>query len=353
MDFSAFFDRVKKGDIGKVYVFEGEEEYVKQSALKKLKAACLTEGMEALDFAQFESPDFDLVRAACETMPFMSTRRLVLVRDFEPLTASKKTQESSGDDSAPAQRVQKDFGQELADYLRALPETTCLVFYQTAKCDTRKKAGKALEQMGAIVSFDPMTDDVCRRFIRNTLASSGKKISPDTAIRLMSTVGRDGENLKNEMEKLASFLGEREEVTPEDIDAICTPSPEYTVFQMVDAMVSGNLARALTLSGFMLKTGSTRFSLLALLLRQYRILYFCKAMGSERVSQQEMRSALGIAPFAVDSAVRQAQKFTLPQLRNGVNACLETEYGLKNGTLSEESGFNMLMLTLSELRKQR
>ena len=349
MDFSAFFDKVKKGEIGKVYVFEGEEEYVKQSALRKLKSACLTKGMEALDFASFDNPDFDVLRAACETLPFMSARRLVLARDFEPLSASKKAQESAEDSE---QRVQKDAGQELADYLRALPETTCLVFYQTAKCDTRKKTGKALDRMGAIVSFDPMTDDVCRRFIKNTLASAGKKITPDIAMRLISTVGRDGENLKNEMDKLIAYLGEREEVSIDDIDAICTPSPEYTVFQMVDAMVSGDFARALRLSGFMLKTGSTRYSLLALLLRQYRILYFVKAMGAEKVSQYDMRAALGIAPFAVESAVRQAQKFTLPQLKRGVDACLQTEYSLKNGTLAEESGFNSLMLTLSRLRKQ-
>ena len=50
--------------------------------------------------------------------------------------------------------------------------------------------------------------------------------------------------LANELAKLSAYAGDRDAVTMEDIDAICTKSTEYRVFDLSDAMVKGTAAAA-------------------------------------------------------------------------------------------------------------
>ena len=69
-----------------VLLFEGEEEYLKQSALAALRKKLLPEGLEDLNETVLEAPETDAVIAAAETMPFLADRRIVLLRDYPALT---------------------------------------------------------------------------------------------------------------------------------------------------------------------------------------------------------------------------------------------------------------------------
>ena len=89
-----------------VLLFEGEEEYLKQSALAALRKKLLPEGLEDLNETVLEAPETDAVIAAAETMPFLADRRIVLLRDYPALTGR-----SEADD-------------RLIRYLSAVPATT-------------------------------------------------------------------------------------------------------------------------------------------------------------------------------------------------------------------------------------
>ena len=119
----------------------------------------------------------------------------------------------------------------------------------------------------------------------SALRRMGKRLSGENAARLVFTVGRDAALLRQEMDKLCAYLGEREEIAAEDIDQICTRSTECTVFQMVDAQVAGNNDTAFALLGDMLRSGEDRVGILAMLLRQYRILYHMRCLMDERTPQ--------------------------------------------------------------------
>ena len=85
-----------------------------------------------------------------------------------------------------------------------------------------------------------MNDAECADWCIRALRRMGKRLSGENAARLVFTVGRDAALLRQEMDKLCAYLGERGEIAAEDIDQICTRSTECTVFQMVDAQVAGN-----------------------------------------------------------------------------------------------------------------
>ena len=337
---TAFFDAVKAGRIAGCYLFEGAEEYIKQQALKNLCARLLPEGLEQMNLTDLTDPAPDALIAAAETLPFLAEKRVVVVRECALLTAGRKAED---EDRAAA----------LSDYIPRIPPTACVVFYVKGKADGRKKLYTLLKKQNAIVDFSPMNDAECADWCVRALRRMGKRLSGENAARLVFTVGRDAALLRQEMDKLCAYLGEREEIAAEDIDQICTRSTECTVFQMVDAQVAGNNDTAFALLGDMLRSGEDRVGILAMLLRQYRILYHMRCLMDERTPQASQAQLLGIPPFAVGRTQQQARRFDKARLRAAYDFLLDYEYRLKQGRVPQEGCAESALLYLEGTSERR
>jgi len=333
---TAFFDLLKKGTIQEAYLMEGPEEYIKQQALERLKEKLLPAGLEEMNLTELHDPDADALIAAAETLPFMGEKRLVVVRECALLTSGKKAEDEKKVNA-------------ITDYLSNISPTTCLVFYVKGKADGRKKLYTLLKKKNAIVDFSPMSDSECAVWAAKTMQRMGKKLDRNCAEKLVFTVGRDAALLKQEMEKLASFLRDRDAVTEADIDAVCTRSAEYTVFQMVDAQVAGKNQEAFSLLRDMIRAGEERMGVMAMLLRQYRILYHMRCLLDERTPQQAQAQLLGIPPFAVGRTQQQARRFEKERLRQAYDMLLSYEQGIKSGRLPLEACAENALLKLEEI----
>ncbi len=333
MNHTAFFDVLKTGSIADCYLFEGPEEYIKQQALKQLCAKVLPSGLEEMNLTDLSDPDADQLIAAAETLPFMGEKRLVIVRECSLITAGRK-----GEDERKAEAI--------SDYLAHISPTTCLVFYVKGKADGRKKLYTLLKKKNAIVDFSPMNDVEAADWARRAMRRMGKQLTQENAGLLVFTVGRDAALLRQEMEKLASYLDERDVVTAEDIDAVCTRSTECTVFQMVDAQVAGNDDQAFSLLRDMVRSGEDRIGILAMLLRQYRILYHMRCLLDERTPPNAQAQLLGIPPFSVGRTQQQAKRFDRERLKAAYDYLLDYEFSIKQGRVPQDSCAENALLVL-------
>ena len=330
------FDRaLAQRSLPSVLLFEGEEEQLKQEALANLRGAMLPAGMEALNETVLEDPEADRIIADTETQPFMADRRLVVVRDFPALIGRSEADE------------------KLISWLPDVPDTAILLFYCTGKPDGRKKLYSAVKKLGGVVTFSPLRGAELTRFVTDAFREAGKECDEHTAEYLVFTVGDDAGLLRTEIRKLAAYAGERPSVLASDVSALATPSTECTVFQMVDAVVTGQKSRALMLLRNQLLSGTDRMTILAMLLRQYRLLQHIKIMQYEKRGGDFIRSALGVPPFAVDQYLRQASGYTGGQIKNAVRICFDTEYAVKSGRMQQEGAAESVVLRLLTLREKQ
>lgn len=333
MTHDEFFASVKRGEIARAYLFQGEEEHIKAKALETLRARVLPEGLEAMNETLLVNPPADDIIAAAETLPMLGEYRLVIIRDSALLTAGKAAGEA--DDSA-----------KLSEYLDRVPETTCLVFYCRQAPDGRKKLMQVLNKKAAVVKFDPLDDATLQRWIAAQLRPLGKTITPGNAAALAFTAGRELLSLSQELAKLAAYVGAREEVTKEDIDAVVTQSLECTVFQMVDALVAGKEAEAFRLLRIMLENGEARIGILAMMARQYRNLLHLKLMQAESVPEAEIQKRLGVPPFALRRLYQQVKNAQADALRGKLDLCVDTDYAIKSGKMREEVALERAIIRL-------
>lgn len=332
MDRIDFQKLLTQGRIPPVLLFEGEEERLKHDALVSLEKALLPGGMEEMNETVLENPDTDRLIAAVETLPFLADRRLVVVRDHPALTG----------------RAEADA--KLVTYLSSVPSSAILLFYCTGKPDGRKKLYAAVKKLGGVVTFAPLRGAELTRFVTDAFHAEGKECDARTAEYLVFTAGDDAGILLTEIAKIASYAGDRSDVTARDVAALATPSTECTVFQMIDAVVSGQKSRAFLLARNLIRNGSDRMGIISLLLRQYRLLQHIKIMQYEKKSGQFIRTALGLPAFAVEQNLRQAASCTGGQVKKAVALCLEAEYGVKSGRLQQDSALDALLLKLLTLR---
>jgi len=342
MQHNEFFAALKAGKIEKLYLFEGEEEFTKRSALKALRDQVVSGDFAAMNDATLKDPAPDELISAAETLPFLADKRFLLIRESALLSGNKP---KNYDEDAAVKR--------LTEYFENLPDTTCMVFYVDGKADGRRKFYNLMKKKAAIVQFSSLDDVQLNKWIAKQMSLGGKKVTAADCQQLWFTVGRDLNLLSCEIEKLIAYTDGRDVITGDDILAISSKSQEYKVFDMATALLDGDGKKAFVLMQDILRNGEDRLFLLSLLGSQCRRLYYAAAMKRAGAQEQEVASKLGVPPFVARNTLRQAGTFTLSQLRQMCDWCIETEYMVKNGEMSDEGSLEQVMLRILELLKEK
>ncbi len=335
VDHQAFFDELKQGTLRSVYLFYGPEAFIRKSALEALKKKALESapGFESLNLTVLQSPSAQQIIECCETLPMMCAHRLVIVEGCALLTAGKAKDEAQ--DSAA-----------LCDYLPRVPETTCLTFHAEEALDKRKKLPAALLKLPGAVSFDALDDTKLFKWMNQKMAHMGKRMGENACATLAFVSGRNLMTLSGELQKLAAYVGDREQIEAQDVEQIATHTAECTVFSMVDALCEGRAEDAFRLLSVLLQSGEQRIGILAMITRQYRQLMYLSEMRDRHATQAQIAKTLAVPPFAVTRLLRQAGKRTFDDLSARLELCVQTDFEIKNGTVREEAALERLMFQL-------
>lgn len=336
-----FFAAVKSGQIAPCYLFEGEEEYIKRSALNALRKAVTAGDFAEMNDTRLIDPAPDALIAAAETLPFLCERRLVEVVDCAMLLTGK------------AKEYDEENGvRRLTEYFEDLPQTACIVFFVRGKTDVRKKLTQLLKKKAVCVAFDPLDDRELTQWIASTLNRAGKRISAAACQRLWFSAGRDLTLLSNELDKLTAYTGDAPEVTEKDVDAVCVKSTEYRVYDLTDTLLSGQGAKALNMLNALLRDGGERLQLLSLLGRQCRQLRYYRALTAAGKREGEIALLLNVPPFAMRKLGETARAYTPEQLSQMAEMCLDTEYMVKSGQMTENGSLENVMLRILAMREK-
>ncbi|MEG1741916.1 MAG: DNA polymerase III subunit delta [Acetivibrio sp.] len=316
---------IKNNQYKPVYLLCGTEEYLKKLYQDKLKDAILSESDE-MNFSYFEGKGIEEGRIIeiAQTLPFFSDRRMILVKN----SGFFKNQNG------------------LSEVIKEFPESTVTVFVES-EVDKRSKLFKAVKQIGYISEMNGMDERNLKLWLSSLLNQQHKKITEQTAAYLLSKSGTDMKNLSNEIEKLIGYAYDREVITIEDVEAICTTQVTGKIFQMIDAIGSHKQTEALRLYYDLLALREKPMSILFLLSRHFNILLQIHDLSKEGENSSLMASKIGIPPFAVNKYRSQIKNFKRSQLVEILEDCIQTEENIKTGRLADTMGIELLIVTYS------
>ncbi|CDA85306.1 dNA polymerase III delta subunit [Clostridium sp. CAG:230] len=191
------------------------------------------------------------------------------------------------------------------------------------------------------VELNAMSDQETLQFVAVHLGKAGKKIRQNTAQYFLEQVDNSLLNIQNELEKLIAYTMGREEITKEDIDAVCSIQVTGQIFKMLDAVAGGKKAEAIRLYHDLLELKENPMSILYLLTRHFNILLQIKSC--KQSGKGELAKKIGIPPFSVGKYQMQAKHFTQENLKEMLTACIDTEYDFKRGNINDQIGVELLL----------
>ena len=334
-----FFRELKAGRLYACYCLEGEEEFVKEKALKDLREAVLSGPMMELNETRLTDPDADDLIKAAETLPLMSERRLLIVKDSHLLGGRAASEDADGG------------AEKLGKYLPQLPETTVVVFWVRGTADKRKRLYKALKDSASsgrcvIVSFEKQTEDALRKWIVRRCKENQVTISDETATRMVFRTGTSLSQIQGETDKLCAYLGPGGTADEAALDAVVTQNLEYKVFDLSRTVLSGDGPKAFRMLEGLLQDGEDRIGLLSLLGSQCRQLLKVAVLTRAGERDGDIARAVGAPDFVIRQTQALARRFSLEELKEMPELCVRTEYETKSGQIPAEGGLEKVMLQI-------
>lgn len=320
---------IKTGNFKQSYLLFGEEAYLKQQYKEKLLNALNPDG-DTMNFSRYEGKGIDVKQVIdlCETMPFFADRRIILLEDTGFF---------------------KNKCEELADYMKSLPDYLVLVFAES-EVDKRSCMYKAVKSSGRVTEFAKQDEKTLMRWAAGILGKEGKKITQKDMELFLTKTGTDMGNIRMELEKLVAYTEGKDIVAAEDIEAVCVTQTTNKIFDMVRAVTEKNQKKALELYYDLLTLKEPPMRILFLLAKQFRQLLLTKKMAGEGASQNEIASRLGVPSFVVRNISACARSYTVEELERAVEDFVDAEEAVKTGRLGDVLSVELLIVKYSSGR---
>ncbi len=321
-----------------IHLYHGPDLFSLQLALEQLRAAVLADdSMAAFNETRLDGRGLKLgeLQAATEALPFMGEHRLVLVRGLA----------ARGEGQAAEKGANKSLTEGLTLLWGRLPPSTVLVHVEgnlspanpllkalTAWRAAQPQAAQAAE----IRAFEAPKAAELPAWLRRRAADHGGAMEPAAAVALADALTRDRSvdlgTADQELLKLITWADGRP-VTAADVAQLVTSINLESIFVFVDALAERNGRQAIGILHKYQVQGEPPLRILALVVRQFRMLLLLHALQAEGVPGGEIRSALGVAPFLVPKLQGQARRFNTRFLEAAMRRLRDIDTQVKTGKI--------------------
>jgi DNA polymerase III subunit delta len=331
----AFRDALKSGQFDAVYYFHGDEEHLKEEAVRQLLAAAVDPATQAFNLDQRKGGDLqaEALGTMLATPPMMAARRVVVIRDVEGLRKDARTM--------------------LNEYTKHPSPDAVVVLV----AGVGAKPDKQLSGVATAVECGALTGAQLPKWIARQVERAGATITERAIALLQDVVGSDLMQLALEIEKLASYAGDAA-ISEEAVTAVVGIRREETLGHLLDAVAQRNAAEALAaLPQVLQQPKASAVTVVMALAVQTLALAWGEARGlhAARLSQEffallkEAGSAYTGRSWgeAVSAWTKAVPRWTARDLDHALAALAAADAALKETRLSsDEQLLSTLILTL-------
>ena len=325
-----------------LYVLFGNDSYSVREALREINLSLSNDffNTEVLEGEKISINEFNI---ACETVPFLSDKRVVVVNGLlERFEVPKKQSRVK----RPSRVNQVKEWQSFADTINTLPETTILILIDGDASHSNPLV-KAISEKGTIKQFNLLKYRELIGWIKERIKNAGGAASPAAVEALAKLVGSDLWTLSNEIAKLISYT-DGNVIQEIDVNNLVSNAQESSVFVLVDAVLSGKASVAQEIVRQLLNNGAAPNYLLTMLSRQIRLAVLTKDMLRDKKTESTIQFNLNLPDYPFRKTMEQARKYSFEQLKVFYEKLLETDISLKTGKISDKLALNILVVELCQ-----
>ena len=313
------------------------------------------------------------LREALQTLPFFGSGKVVWLQDCNFL----------GDEKAASAQIVTESLVSLAQELKDFTWQNVRLLISAGKVDKRKVFYKTLDKLGTVETLagwsvdDRDWADQAEAWAHKAIRARQKEVSDEALAELISRVGPNARQLDSEIEKLVLYVGDRQKIESEDVDAICVRNKTARAFALGDALGDRDLPRLLrcldeSLWEVKLDPQKSEIGLLYGLIGKVRAMILLKEMlregwvkaemdynrfkaQLERVPREQLPedrrfNPLALNPYVLFKALPQVKRYSQAELVRAMDLLFQCNHRLVSSSLDESLVLQQTLVQIVEAR---
>ena len=326
-----------------IYLFYGEETYLLETRVKKIKKE-YQQLILGINFFQIDDTNAEELIADLETPAFGFDKKLIIAKNTGLFKKEKKTTKTDSkkkkvdDTKLPLNEKIAKYIQENSEELKDIVD---LVFVEQ---EVDKNAlYQAIEKVGEVKEFALLKLPDLIANIKKIAVAYKVNIDDATAKYLVECCGTSMQDLINELRKLIEYKGENSNITKQDIDLLCTKQIQAVIFDLTDNLGKKETSKALEVYNGLISNKEPIQKILITLYNHFKKLYIIKI--AEKYNE-DVATAMNLKPnqlFLVSKYKTQARYFETQELREVLEALIDLDANYKIGLISLEIGLEAIL----------
>lgn len=329
--------RLNSGVLDSLYLFYGEERFLLETSVKKIKKL-FGETLNGINYIDIDETNVDEIISDLETPPFGFEKKLIMAKNtelFKKSTAKAKKKDNNSLNSKLLAYLEENF-ENIKDYI-------VLVFIEQ-EIDKNDLA-KFIEDNGICCEFKYQKANQIQARIKQITNAYKVNIDIPTLTYFIEVCGTDMQDLINEIRKLIEYVGVGGTITKQNIDDLSIKKIESIIFDLTDSLGKKQTKQAIEVYRNLILSKEPQQKILITLYNHFRKLYLLKLALK---TNKDLIKALNLKPnqtFLVNKYKMQAECFKLQEIRTILKELTELDYKYKIGLIDLDVGFEAILCT--------
>ena len=327
---------VKSGNLNNLYLLYGEETFLLDTILKKIKSN-FGELIKGINYIQIDETNVKELISNIETPAFGYDKKLIIAKNTNLFSKDSKKKSSA------TSNISTLLVEYLSNNISIIEDSVILVFVEEEI--EKNELYKFIEKNGCVCNFEKQNPSQIIARLKAICKAYKVEIDDTTSRYLIETCGNSMQDLINEIRKLIEYVGENGTIKREDIDLLSTKQIESVIFDLTDSLGNKNIKKAMeTLNGLIYNKEPVQ-KILITLYNHLKKLYIVKLTEKYNKNTAECLNLKPNQMFLINKYKTQAKYFNELELRKILSELINLDTNYKIGEIDLNLGLEAILST--------
>ncbi len=315
-----------------IYLIYGGDSFIVKS---KMKHVIATYDIDDFNLNIYDAEETNISNAIndASTIPFMSDKKIVVIKNAYFLTTEK---------------LKKEIPQDIDSLVRYInnpvEETILIITAPYEKLDERKAITKALKGKAEVLFCEPMKKVDLTSWVKRQLGKQNIKIERDALNEFIKRVENNTQIAVNEMKKLLLYAEDMDFISIDVIKKVITKNVEDNVYEITNSILDNKRSKALEIYNDLIMHSEDPLRILGILVNKYREILQVKLLLKDGKDQSAVASHYHCSSGRAYYMVKNAKSVNMATVKKHLIRLEELDYKIKTGRIDKKIGIELFIL---------
>lgn len=338
--------QLKIGELSAIYLLYGEEEFLLETCVKKIKKL-FGELLPGINYIQIDEKNVQNLIADIETPAFGYEKKLIIVKKsglFKKEGRTKKKESSTTKTTKKAETMQEKVATYIKENIETIKETAILIFIEEEV--DKNELQKTIDKLGIVCEFTKLKPIQISKRLKAICNAYKVNIDDSTIQYFIETCGTSMLVLINEIRKLIEYVGENGTITKKDIDKLSIKELDSVIFDLTDNIGKKDITKSLQILKELLYNKEPIQKILITLYNHLKKIYMVILAEEYNMNIAESLDLKPNQMFLTTKYKGQARYFKKSELKEILKKLIDLDYNSKQGKIDVNVGLEAILCVM-------